>query len=430
MQKLVCVTLLAWLVSLFLRSRRDAGVAVGVVWSTFAFEQLLQQAFPSLWRHSYVVNAGIAAFVAFAAFGTVARGRIRSTHLPIEFVALLLLILLCALSTFWSVAPGTTVRYLTVVAPYVFVFVVITPLCVLDERAISSTVHVTAYFGGLIILGFLFADFGSRGVLMAGVKNSREVGNPLALASYAAMVTIAAIFLAVANRQNHRKRLLLICIAMAATFVVMRTLSRGQLLALLASLAIWIPLTNSVALKKSMAIPVILVAVLAVASFIGLHYASLHHRWDERFISEAGGDRLRLISSLLRVYANSDALTWIVGLGNSSSYRIIDSYPHNVPVEVLAEEGLLGFSLLAFFFGSVYVSLYRVMRAAQIPQAARFNIGFLAAVFCFYCLLSLKEGSLIGSHYLFSTGACIAWVIPRYETYAQTTTKRVTPVRV
>ena len=146
-----------------------------------------------------------------------------------------------------------------------------------------------------------------------------------------------------------------------------------------------------------------------------LQKMSMSDRWSSRYLAQGQDARLDLISKMVKAYANDGPMTWFVGLGNSSSYKIIYNYPHNLPVEVLTEEGAIGLTLLLLFIGSVFISGLNLVRSPIVPETVRFNVGLLTAFFTFYFILSLKEGNLIGGSYLLSTGSCIAWAISRYS---------------
>ena len=96
-------------------------------------------------------------------------------------------------------------------------------------------------------------------------------------------------------------------------------------------------------------------------------------------------------------YASPDTL--VFGLGNSASYdpHILGFYPHFVPLEVLAEEGLIGFGLyLAILFCSMR-SCLRCFRSIANEPRERLLLGGIVGLCMFTLLLSFKQGSLLGN---------------------------------
>ena len=98
--------------------------------------------------------------------------------------------------------------------------------------------------------------------------------------------------------------------------------------------------------------------------------------------------------------------TLLFGLGNSASFdsRILGIYPHFVPLEVLAEEGVIGFTiflLILFLASKVVLQCYRY---AQRFPSERPIIACLIATFFYSLLLALKQGSLLGNLELFMFG--------------------------
>ena len=85
-------------------------------------------------------------------------------------------------------------------------------------------------------------------------------------------------------------------------------------------------------------------------------------------------------------------------------------YPHNVPVEILAEEGLLGICLYLGFCFAVLFRAGRLIFSEYLEQDTRVNLGVLLALFCFEGILTLKQGSLLGSSAWLGAGATIGWI--------------------
>jgi hypothetical protein len=94
-----------------------------------------------------------------------------------------------------------------------------------------------------------------------------------------------------------------------------------------------------------------------------------------------------------------DSMTFLIGLGNSASFStdIVGFYPHLVPAEVLAEEGVIGALMLtSLFFLALQIGLKGIRLTVGSPEQ-RGVVSALFGMFLFAFLLSLKQGSLVNS---------------------------------
>ena len=103
----------------------------------------------------------------------------------------------------------------------------------------------------------------------------------------------------------------------------------------------------------------------------------------------------------------------LIGLGNSASYdpRILGIYPHFVPLEVLAEEGLIGFGLYITILFCSMRSCLRCFRNIANEPRERLLLGGLVGLYMFTLLLSFKQGSLLGNLEVFM----LSIILGRYE---------------
>jgi hypothetical protein len=93
----------------------------------------------------------------------------------------------------------------------------------------------------------------------------------------------------------------------------------------------------------------------------------------------------------------------LFGLGSSASFdpAILGFYPHNVPMEILAEEGLIGFGLFAYLFFLTLQYIRKHISLSSRDSGGRYAVAIFSAGALFMFLHSLKSSSLIGSSYLF-----------------------------
>ncbi len=371
---------------------------------------------PVFIQYRSAINIAVAAVASLTAMQVIFRGKIRGVPVPSELTAVALLLTLAGVSFFWSVSPTDTTQQLTKCAPYLITFVFLTPLCVNEQLAVTTALDLTIKFGGLILAGLLFSNLGIRGVVLDLYVDGRlNEGNPLEIASYACTVSLCAIISAFTRERRLLSQLFLTLVAALGIYITIRSQSRGQLLAMLATLVLWLPIITGVASTKSKFFSLGLIAVFSILAIYVIQELSLLNRWSGDQLANAGTSRFGPIRDVLTAYADSDALHWIVGLGSSASFQVTGCYPHCVPLEILAEEGVIGLILFSYFSIAVFRSGYRVLTSASIHKTARFNIGTLLALFTFHGLLTLKQGNFLGSAFFLSFGVTVAWVIPRYS---------------
>ena len=87
--------------------------------------------------------------------------------------------------------------------------------------------------------------------------------------------------------------------------------------------------------------------------------------------------------------------------------RLLGIYPHNVPLEVLTEEGVIGAAifvlLIAYCFRRTKLSLQH-----RLPIEIRNIIVVFAALTLFEFLVSFKQGNLLSSHMFFMSTILLA----------------------
>ena len=95
--------------------------------------------------------------------------------------------------------------------------------------------------------------------------------------------------------------------------------------------------------------------------------------------------------------------TWVFGLGSSASYdkEIVGFYTHVIPIEILAEEGLFGFSLFILIIIFSIQNIIKIVRLVDRVGLNRNVIVVLGSSSLFMLIVSFKSGALVGAYYLF-----------------------------
>jgi O-antigen ligase len=100
------------------------------------------------------------------------------------------------------------------------------------------------------------------------------------------------------------------------------------------------------------------------------------------------GRRLTLYRWALEMFAQKPLTGW--GLGGWSYYaldRDIPAYPHNLVLEIAAEEGVMGLAALGTLFLTVFLALRRIWRSSP-------DLSFIAPVFAFSLLATMTSGDI------------------------------------
>jgi hypothetical protein len=235
--------------------------------------------------------------------------------------------------------------------------------------------------------------------------------NPLAIASLAGTVCVMAM-LALQHSPWWRKLLSTVIVPIAVATII-RSGSRGQLLATGVALLVGWPLVSS---KRNLGAWLALAAAAVVLDVVGSriwqHLGVDSSRWSSLQSQQDVQGRLTMAAELLR-HATASPASLVFGLGNSSSFHYLGFYPHVVPAEVLGEEGLVGMAIYLSMIVVTGSSVWRLMTTLdnRSDAAARYAYGVLAALFVFEFVLTTKEGSLLSSTYPIAYAAILGRMV-------------------
>lgn len=100
------------------------------------------------------------------------------------------------------------------------------------------------------------------------------------------------------------------------------------------------------------------------------------------------GRRLTLYRWALEMFEEKPLTGW--GLGGWSYYaldRDVPAYPHNLVLEIAAEEGVMGLAALGTLFLTVFLAMRRIWRTSP-------DLSFIAPVFAFSLLATMTSGDI------------------------------------
>jgi len=304
------------------------------------------------------------------------------------------------LSLLWTPRLDLSLGMWQVAAPYIVTAVLLAPLTVHDSEDLYRAYIGLSLFGGVLVIALLFfAKWGDRGVLILGGNSAELETNPLAIANLGGAVASVAMFLRTRRFPIVSWVLRLVLVA-ASLALVVKSGSRGQLVATLATLILMLPVAFKISDVRGLVPILIAVAVIGYAA----EYAAQTYirrdddRWSQRDAADAASGRWQMSTELLSHWAQSPG-TVIFGLGNSASFDpdIVGSYPHDVPAETLGEEGAIG---LLIYLGINWLAVRGLLTAVRVTkdnQQLRRLLAVAGASYLFTLITTLKEGNMAAS---------------------------------
>lgn len=388
---------------LFVALWRYPAVALAGVLCMFGLEQWGQATTTFFAQHHTATNFLIGGLLLLAlVIQGVRKGFSMFAGYPAVGWLTLALFLYAFASTQWAPRPDLSLDLWGSRWPYIVTLVVLSPLLIIETQDIRSANTGLFLIGGtLSILLLFFVKWEARRIVLTEGLGEEGLGNPLTVAAMAGMVILIVILADPWPRLKLwipvKWALLGLCL-----LLIIKSGSRGQLLGvLLVSVACW-PVSRGLKNVKQFALLSCVIVFLGIATNWAIQELSSQQvygergRWDEQAAQQDVSGRLKNSFFLVRL-AYSSPETVLFGLGNSASYdpRILGIYPHFVPLEILAEEGLIGFALYALIFQCVVRSAFRSFRIAAHDPEERLLLGALVGLYLFTSILSLKQGSLL-----------------------------------
>jgi hypothetical protein len=400
---------------LFIALWRYPAVALAGVLCMFGLEQWGQATTPFFAQHHTATNYLIGGILVL---GLLVQGAKKGFSLlagyPLVGWLTLALFLYAFASAQWASRSDISLDLWASRWPYLITIITLSPLLITQSRDLRiANIGLLAVGGLLTILLLFFVQWEYRRIVMG-----HGLGNPLAVSSMAGIVVLIAVLADPWPESRLWVPLKWALIGLCLVLIV-RSGSRGQLLGtILISIACW-PISRRLADVKQFVILGLVVVFLGGAVSWAIQeysseqmYGARGSRWNEQAAQEDLSGRLNNAILLVRLaYASPETI--LIGLGNSASYdpRILGIYPHFVPLEVLAEEGLIGFGLyLAILFYSIR-SCFRCFRRIVDEPRERLLLGGLVGLYMFTLLLSFKQGSLLGNLEFFMSSI----ILGRYE---------------
>lgn len=384
-------------------------VVLSMIFLLFALDQwgfaLASAYIPSAAFTNYVA-AGMTAFALVVLFLFGKPHRLLSGP---AFWLILALYIYAFISTTWVPVYGKAMDIWGVNFQYLIVFLCGAPLLVQDIDDVDVSLRALLLIGTPFVacLNFLL-EWEFRGFVVDG-----EVTRlPLALGQFGGYLVIAGALFSSSNRMWHLIRLAAIVLG---ALLILKTGARGQFISAALCTAVVFGLGNSNVSPVKLVLATLFAGMmLAVAYFAAISYmqsdptlSAAAGRWSlDRLTEDYGGRSIRVlrIEAMIEAWQSSPGRI-LAGLGNSAAYdpNITDCtspvgcYPHNLPVEILTEEGLIGAALYVAVILYIGVVAVQALGNPGIDRDHKPALKVLLAFVIFEFLLSLKQGSLLGN---------------------------------
>jgi hypothetical protein len=328
-------------------------------------------------------------------------------QIPAAVWLLYSLLIMSALSYFWSMDKEGTQEVVVGFAPYLLIDAFFVPLCIRDWKDVRSAAYWILYFGfpvAMLLLATTGVNRFGREIelteeLVDRYGRVHKGGNALTVASFGGALMIVSIFL---RTQGIRRVLEIVRWGVVAVGLVLivRSGSRGQFgaVVIVTGLAFLISVLMGGRASRAM-LTVLAGGFFALLIPWAMQFSMIQGRFDiSSWTSDFSQTRLQMCADVLEYWIESgQPWNWIIGLGNSASWSIISAYPHVVPVEILVELGVVGFVIYTAVVLLAIHSAFRLMwRLRKMPLEQSYVLTFFA-LWAFFALLTLKQGSFLMS---------------------------------
>jgi hypothetical protein len=283
--------------------------------------------------------------------------------------------------------------------PYLVVSVIMAPALINKLEDLEDVQRTFIWVGGALAVFLAFVpDWKARAVMVPG--SSEEIKLPLALAELSGYLLIAAtIYL----KKEFLSIAWLALVVISALMVAVNTQSRGQLIFSILSFAAVAPFVwKQFSPKQALKLALTGVALVLISSYI-LNMSDIYKgRWETAELFDDLGQRFEMTGVLLSEWITSP-LAIVFGLGNSASISptLVGRYPHIVIMEVLGEEGIVGFTLFAMLVLIMVRQARLFNRLKFLSVNIRKSYAICFGWFLYTFLLSFKQGSLISTPMMF-----------------------------
>ena len=173
----------------FLKSFKESGLCLSVVWSSYATEQLLQSKIGWFQSHGSAFNIGVGLFVGLSVLYLLLSSKVKWASLTTAAAFYYLLLGWACLTYVWSIDQDVTVKYLQSSAPYIVIFAILSPFLIRNPKDLIKCANGTTLLGVFVLAGHALSEFSGRNIVLQLSSSEVQKLNPLAVASFGGIVT-------------------------------------------------------------------------------------------------------------------------------------------------------------------------------------------------------------------------------------------------
>lgn len=403
------ITFLGILLGLAIAAWRRPAIGLAAVLCLYGLKQWGQSTTAFFSEHREFANFAIFAITVVGVIRMVQRRGCLFCRIPLNAVLISILYLYAFISITWAPDPQTSFEQWVISGPYLVTIALLAPFLVDDLQDAAIAFRATAIAGAAICgLALAFGTWGGRGLVVYGhaalqddFNIYRYETNPLALSTLGGTVFLIAALLLGRPSGALLRAFALACIPISLA-VILRSGSRGQLLASGAGLFVGLPIAFRLKDGRSLASLILIACIVLGLGWWSTSFVDIDTtRWADSRASQDVAGRFEMAQALLGA-SSRNLFTALFGLGNSSAFSVVGYYPHITGLEIVAEEGVLGATV---YFAILFLAFRSVLRIARRPGLAdgqRNALAILASLFVFELILSWKQGSLLFSVYVFA----------------------------
>lgn len=376
-----------------------------LVMCLYPAKQLMQSYLGFFGANSSVYNYLIFLGVLMGVFGNIVRKRGVAGYGNRVFWLLLATYFYAIFTILWTPSKDSALEVVFEGAPYWLMQIILLPLCVASLDDFRAILPHTVIAGALVAVLFFInpqtSFYAGRLTLVINLDADLR-GNPLATAQMGCFTAIAAVLML--PRQGGP---LMALVRLGGMFLglglAVASGSRGQLIFGVACAFFFYPMARQVRDMRQFVGTVAGLGVLGFVGFLAISYflgqnAEQSTRWNISnwgdTLTTRSNDALGLLGEWL-----ATPTAWPFGLGSNAFAAASDdknAYAHNLPIEMLAERGILGLILLCMlFYWCFRIGQWLWRSGTASDPHIRAAAAVLLSMTAYLTLLSFKQGTFL-----------------------------------
>ncbi|MFZ4721529.1 MAG: hypothetical protein ACOYMI_00090 [Phycisphaerales bacterium] len=383
-----------------LLSIRSTAWAYAFLSSFYVIEMTLQASVATFLYNQFLANYIFAGVVVLTALNHILRSQpgILQTTLNSVPGMILLMLLWSIISVNWSPGAAKGREFIIEGIPYILIYVVVAPILIDSTQMLRRALVMFLGLGTVTALLILInPEFKVRGGRLTFQFGTADVINVLQLGRLGGSLLITAAVMRVNSAALQPIRLVAFIVGSLLAFY---SGSRGQIVAAGLVSFLFFPVARPLKnIRSFFALAGVLVVGYVAIAWIADYVAGEAdiNRWDAKYILGASNARILNIIDLFRAFGSSPQALF-VGLGFNAFTGVttatLDTYAHNIFVEVLCELGVFFFAWLLMLLFIVLRAGYSLFRSVRDVPELRAPVATLLAITSFDLLIAQKEGQL------------------------------------